>query len=117
MAWSAMNNGTKLLADLVAASKRAPPPQSVEARKPLASSDFCAPSVGGDLTMSILNRLAFGIPVEKWLDILCAARTMVANAEKECGGDGNGCHSRQGVTTRCAHCPMTQIDELRELMK
>ncbi len=80
----------------------------------LASASHRAP----DLSIDIMERLAFGIPVKKWLDILCAARTMVANAEKECGGDGNGClPRRQWVTTRCVHCPMTQIDELRELMK
>ncbi len=53
----------------------------------------------------------------KWLDILSAARTMIADAEKECGGDGKGCKGWQGSATRCIHCSMTQIAEMRELMK
>ena len=121
-----MNNGPKILvgvlptplADLVAAGKRAPPPQSIEACKPTPASYM--PGHYHDISEGIMERLAYGIPVKKWLDILGAARTMVAVAKKKCGGDGEGCRYTSGKRrsgSKCSLCPMTPLRELRKVME
>lgn len=73
-----------------------------------------------DITTSIMERLAFGIPFQKWLDIFTEVTLMINKAKKTCGGDGAGCRYVGGTRRsgfKCSACPMIPLRGVMEAMK